>query len=67
MEAKLFNQSGAEVGTIQLAEYIFGIEPNIPVMHQAVVRQQARIPCLWPDHVSGMICNCGTASAATLC
>ncbi len=41
MEAKLFNQSGAEVGTIQLAEFIFGIEPNIPVMHQAVVRQQA--------------------------
>ena len=41
MEAKLFNQSGDEVGTIQLAEYIFGIEPNIPVMHQAMVRQQA--------------------------
>jgi large subunit ribosomal protein L4 len=41
MEAKLFNQSGDEVGTIQLAEYIFGIEPNVPVMHQAMVRQQA--------------------------
>jgi large subunit ribosomal protein L4 len=41
MEAKLFNQSGAEIGTIQLAEDIFGIEPNIPVMHQAMVRQQA--------------------------
>jgi large subunit ribosomal protein L4 len=41
MEAKLFNQSGDEVGSIQLAEYIFGIEPNIPVMHQAMVRQQA--------------------------
>jgi large subunit ribosomal protein L4 len=41
MEAKLFNQSGDEVGTIELAEYIFGIEPNIPVMHQAMVRQQA--------------------------
>lgn len=41
MEAKLFNQSGDEIGTIQLAEYIFGIAPNIPVMHQAVVRQQA--------------------------
>ncbi|HNP72113.1 MAG TPA: 50S ribosomal protein L4 [Kouleothrix sp.] len=41
MEAKLFNQSGAEVGTIQLDEYIFGIEPNVPVMHQAMVRQQA--------------------------
>ena len=41
MEAKLFNQAGDEVGAIELAEYIFGIEPNIPVMHQAVVRQQA--------------------------
>jgi large subunit ribosomal protein L4 len=41
MEAKIFNQSGDEVGTIQLADYIFGIEPNVPVMHQAMVRQQA--------------------------
>ncbi len=41
MEAKLFNQTGAEIGTIQVAEYIFGIEPNVPVMHQAMVRQQA--------------------------
>lgn len=41
MEAKIFNQSGSEVGTIQLDEYIFGIEPNVPVMHQAMVRQQA--------------------------
>jgi large subunit ribosomal protein L4 len=41
MEAKLFSQTGDEVGTIQLAETIFGIEPNIPVMHQAMVRQQA--------------------------
>ena len=41
MEAKIFNQTGDEVGTIQLADYIFGIEPNMPVMHQAMVRQQA--------------------------
>jgi large subunit ribosomal protein L4 len=41
MEAKLFNQAGAEVGTIQVADSIFGIEPNVPVMHQAMVRQQA--------------------------
>ena len=41
MEAKLFNQTGDEVGAIEIAEYIFGIEPNIPVMHQAVVRQLA--------------------------
>ena len=41
MEAKIFNQSGAEVGTIQLDDHIFGIEPNVPVMHQAMVRQNA--------------------------
>lgn len=41
MEAKLYNQSGSEVGNIHLDEYIFGIEPNVPVMHQAAVRQQA--------------------------
>jgi large subunit ribosomal protein L4 len=41
MEAKLFNQSGAEIGTIQLSEYIYGIEPNVPVMHQYVVMQHA--------------------------
>jgi large subunit ribosomal protein L4 len=41
MEAKLFNQSGTEIGTVQVDEYIFGIEPNVPVMHQAMVRQQA--------------------------
>lgn len=41
MEAKLFNQSGTEIGTVQLTEYVFGIEPNVPVMHQAAVRQQA--------------------------
>src|SRR5262245_6639508 len=41
MEAKRFNQSGDEVGAIEIAEYIFGIEPNVPVMHQAMVRQQA--------------------------
>jgi large subunit ribosomal protein L4 len=41
MEAKIFNQSGTEVGTLEVDEYIFGIEPNVPVMHQAMVRQQA--------------------------
>jgi large subunit ribosomal protein L4 len=41
MEAKLFNQAGAEIGSIQLSEYIYGIEPNVPVMHQYVVMQHA--------------------------
>lgn len=41
MEAKLFSQTGTQVGTIKLDDYIFGIEPNVPVMHQAMVRQHA--------------------------
>ena len=41
MEAPLYNQSGDQIGTLQLDEYIFGIEPNIPVMHQAMIRQLA--------------------------
>ncbi len=41
MEATLYNQSGQSIGTIQLEDYIFGVEPNMPVMHQAMVRQQA--------------------------
>ena len=41
MEAKLWNQAGQEIGTLELQDYIFGIEPNLAVMHQAVVRQHA--------------------------
>ncbi|GIV97520.1 MAG: 50S ribosomal protein L4 [Herpetosiphonaceae bacterium] len=41
MEAKLYNQAGEEIGTIDVNEYVFGIEPNVPVMHQAMVFQQA--------------------------
>lgn len=41
MEAKLYNQSGEEVGVIQISDYVFGIEPNVPVMHQAMERQRA--------------------------
>jgi large subunit ribosomal protein L4 len=41
METKLYNQSGEEVGAIDLDAYIFGITPNQSVMHQAVVRQLA--------------------------
>jgi large subunit ribosomal protein L4 len=41
MEATLYNQSGEEIGTLDLNEYIFGITPNQPVMHQAMVRQLA--------------------------
>lgn len=41
MQATLYNQAGTEVGTVDLDEYIFGIKPNIPVMHQMMVLQRA--------------------------
>lgn len=41
MEAPLYNQTGEQVGDIALDAYVFGITPNVPVMHQAMVRQLA--------------------------
>jgi large subunit ribosomal protein L4 len=41
MQATLYSQAGAQIGTIELDEYIFGIEPNVPVMHQMMVMQRA--------------------------
>jgi len=41
MQATLYNQAGTEIGAIELSEYIFGIKPNVPVMHQMMVLQQA--------------------------
>jgi large subunit ribosomal protein L4 len=41
MQATLYSQAGAQIGTIELDDYIFGIEPNVPVMHQMMVLQQA--------------------------
>ncbi|RKN65193.1 50S ribosomal protein L4 [Paenibacillus ginsengarvi] len=37
----LFNVSGAQVGEVELADAVFGIEPNKFVVHSAVVLQQA--------------------------
>jgi len=37
----LYNQSGAQVGEIELADAVFGIEPNQHVLHDAVLMQQA--------------------------
>jgi large subunit ribosomal protein L4 len=41
MKIEVRNASGAKVEEIELRDDIFGIEPNRPVMHQALVRQQA--------------------------
>jgi large subunit ribosomal protein L4 len=37
----LYNVSGAQVGEVELADAVFGIEPNKYVLHAAVVLQQA--------------------------
>jgi large subunit ribosomal protein L4 len=39
----LYNVSGAQVGEIELAESVFGIEPNKYVLHDAIVMQQASL------------------------
>lgn len=41
MQATLYNQAGTQIGSIDLDDYIFGIEPNVPVMHQMMVLQNA--------------------------
>ncbi len=35
------SQSGTDAGTAELSDEVFGIEPNIPVMHQVVTAQLA--------------------------
>ena len=37
----LHSRTGSEAGTVELADDVFGIEPNVPVMHQVVVAQLA--------------------------
>ncbi len=41
MQVPLYNQAGQQTGTTELNDYIFGIEPNTTVMHQALIRQLA--------------------------
>jgi len=37
----LKKQSGADAGSVELDDAVFGLEPNVPVMHQVVVAQLA--------------------------
>jgi large subunit ribosomal protein L4 len=39
--ARVVDQAGAVTGHLDLPESVFGIEPNEPVMHQALLRQLA--------------------------
>lgn len=41
MKADLHNIDGSVAGSVELDDSVWGIEPNIGVMHQALVRQQA--------------------------
>jgi large subunit ribosomal protein L4 len=41
MRVPVYNMAGETVGEIELREDIFGVPINAPVMHQALVRQQA--------------------------
>ena len=34
--ANVFNMAGEQVGTIELSEAVFGIEPNTALLHAAV-------------------------------
>ncbi|ALS26175.1 50S ribosomal protein L4 [Paenibacillus cisolokensis] len=37
----VFNVSGSQVGEVELSDAVFGIQPNVHVLHSAVVLQQA--------------------------
>lgn len=39
----LYNQSGTQIGEIQLADSVFGIEPNEHVLYDAVLKQRASL------------------------
>ena len=41
MQLNVLNREGRQVSTIEVDDAVFGIEPNIPVMHQVVVAHQA--------------------------
>jgi len=41
MKADLYTVEGKVSGSVDLDDSVWGIEPNISVMHQALVRQQA--------------------------
>ncbi len=42
MKVKVYNQTGGEIGSVELSDAIFGIEPNESVVHQYVVNYLAR-------------------------
>lgn len=41
MEVPVYNKNGEATGNIEISDYVFGVEFNSSVVHQAVIRQQA--------------------------
>lgn len=41
MDLTVYDVNGAPVGQVEGQEYVFNIQPHVPVMHQALVRQLA--------------------------
>ena len=41
LTAELYAADGTDMGTVDLNPDVFGIEPNVPVMHQVVTAQLA--------------------------
>lgn len=41
MRIEVRNLAGEVTGELELSDFVFGIEPNVAVMHQALVRQHA--------------------------
>lgn len=39
----LYNVQGSQVGEVELSDAVFGIEPHVHVLHEAVVMQQASL------------------------
>jgi large subunit ribosomal protein L4 len=40
-DVKVRTQTGGDAGTVTLADAVFGVQPNVPVMHQVVTAQLA--------------------------
>ena len=41
MQVSLKSAAGSDAGTVELADDVFGITPNVSVMHQVIVAQLA--------------------------
>src|SRR2546423_14171494 len=40
-DVTLYNREGKEVGSLSLSEAVFGVQPSVPLIHQAVQAEEA--------------------------